>query len=117
MPSDPSLPATDVAYDFLQILLNALNVRGQHYAAFIVRNNFDTQGIGISATGLFDVRLTDRTAILARTDFSDADLQISNPQQQDFAVNAEFDLLGNRILILGGWASVDAKVRGRKFRF
>lgn len=117
VPSNPFLPATDIAYDFLDILLNALNAAGQHYQAVIVRNNFDTQGTGFSPVGLFDVRLTDRTAILARTDLSDADLQISNPQQHDFLANAEFNLLGNNILILGGWSSVDAKIRGKTFRF
>jgi endonuclease/exonuclease/phosphatase family metal-dependent hydrolase len=118
VPANPSLPATDVAYDFLDILLNALNAAGQHYRSVIVRNNFDTQGTGVLPTGEFyDVRLTDRTAILARTDLLDADLQISNPQQQDFSVNAEFDLLGKHIVVLGGWASVDAKIRGKSFRF
>ena len=117
VPSAPSLAATDVAYDFLGILLDALNAAGQHYQAVTVRNNFDTQGTGFSGTGFFDVRLTDRTAILARTDLSDADLQISNPQQQDFQLNAAFDLLGTHIVVLGGWASVDAKIRGKSFRF
>src|SRR2546421_11674752 len=71
VPSDPSLPATDVAYDFLAILLDALNAAGQHYATVIVRNNFDTQGTGFfPSVGFFDVRLTDRTALLARTDLS-----------------------------------------------
>src|SRR4051794_9962832 len=116
VPSDPSLPATDVAYDFLQILLDALNAAGQHYTTAVVRANFDTQGTGFSGTGFFDVRLTDRTAILARADFPDADLEISNPQQEDFKVNAEFDLLGKHIVVLGGWASVDASIRGKKFR-
>src|SRR3954464_11302722 len=59
VPSDPSLPATDVAYDFLQILLDALNAAGQHYTTAVVRANFDTQGTGFSGTGFFDVRLTD----------------------------------------------------------
>ena len=118
VPSNPLLSATDVAYDFLEILLNALNAAGQHYETVIVRNNFDTQGTGFfPSVGFFDVRLTDRTAILARTDLSDADLRISNPQQQDFEVNAEFDLLGKHIVVLGGWASVDAKIRGKNFRF
>jgi endonuclease/exonuclease/phosphatase family metal-dependent hydrolase len=117
VPSNPLSPATDVAYDFLAILLDALNAAGQHYQAVTVRNNFDTQGTGFSGSGFFDVRLTDRTAILARTDLSEADLQISNPQQQDFVVNASFNLLGRNIVILGGWASVDAKIRGKSFRF
>src|SRR5947208_10921407 len=116
VPSNPLLSATDVAYDFLEILLNALNAAGQHYEAVIVRNNFDTQGTGFfPSVGFFDVRLTDRTAILARTDLSDADLRISNPQQQDFEVNAEFDLLWKHIVVRGGWSSVDAKVRGNNY--
>src|SRR4051812_22952447 len=90
VPANPSLPATDVSYDFLAILLNALNAGGQHYQAVIVRDNFNTQGIGFLPTGeLFDVRLTDRTAILVRTDLSEGDLQVSNPQGHDFTVNAE----------------------------
>jgi endonuclease/exonuclease/phosphatase family metal-dependent hydrolase len=118
VPANPSLPATDVSYDFLEILLNALNTAGQHYQSIGVRNNFDTQGIGFLPTGeLFDVRLTDRTAILIRTDLSEGDLQVSNAQDHDFAVNAEFDLLGKHIVVLGGWSSVDARIRGKSFRF
>ncbi len=115
-PANPTLPATDVAYDFLQILLNALEAVGLHYAPVVVRNNFDTQGTGLFPQGFVDIRLTDRTAILARTDLSTAELKLSNPQQQDFNVNTEFDLLGKHIVVLGGWASIDAKVRGKTFR-
>jgi hypothetical protein len=115
-PSDPTRLATHIAYDFLQILLDALTAAGLHYAPVVVRNNLDTQAPGLFGFQLMDVRLTDRTAILARTDLSTADLKLSNPQQQYFAANSVLSLLGHPLIVFGGWASVDAKVRGETFR-
>jgi hypothetical protein len=61
---DPA-PAETVAFDYVQILLNALAERGLHYAVVA-----EIRGLDIelpSALG-FDVRHTDREVILARTD-------------------------------------------------
>src|SRR5437764_3695110 len=57
------------SYDFLQILLAALNADGLHYAPVIVHENFHAQAPGFfPGIGLRNVSLSEQTAIIARTD-------------------------------------------------
>lgn len=114
-PADgPATPAEDVAFDFLEILLDELDALGLHYEPVSVVDNFD--GEAPTALG-FDARLTDRDVILARSDLDDADLQISNEQSENFDAMLEIPnpVLGT-IEVLRGWNSVDVKVRGKSFR-
>lgn len=113
-----------VSYDFLQLLLDALAARGMSYAPVVTRDNFYAPGPGPDAiapglfpTGLMGVSLTERTAIIARTDLPVDDLQVSNPQQGAFQHVSSLPLLGGTFTLGGGWLSVDAKVRGKTFRF
>lgn len=62
--AQPPLPS----YDFLQILLDALAAHDMHYTAVISRDNFTVAGMGLFPAGLLGVQLTERTAIIARTD-------------------------------------------------
>ena len=115
-PADgPATPATDVAFDFLDILLDALAERGLEYRAVSVVENFD--GEAPTALG-FDVRLTDHGVILARTDLPKSQLKITNEQHGNFDAMLEIPnpVLGT-IEVVRGWNSVDAKVRGKSFRF
>ena len=116
-PSNPAVPATHVTYDFLQILLDALNARGLHYATVNVRTNFGAQAPALTPFGLMDVSLTEQTAIIARTDLPTDDLKLSNPQSGDYVAHTVFSFLGQPFSVGGGWLSVDAKVRGKSFRF
>lgn len=110
-----SIPGTvtHVSYDFAKLLVAALAARGAHYRAVAITNNLDIQ-----ATGDFphkkkkDIRYTDRVAILARSDVT-----ISNPQDQNYKVHDKVKVLGVSIPVPDGWASVDAKLKGRSFRF
>src|SRR5437773_4710776 len=61
----PATPATAVALDYLQILLDALAARGVHYAPVIALTGLDIEAPSILG---FDVRHTEREVILARTD-------------------------------------------------
>src|SRR5262249_53670063 len=65
----------------------------------------------------FDVRLTDRDVLLARTDLRTSELKLTNVQARHFDTNLEFTspVLGN-LVIPQGWISVDARVRGKQFR-
>ena len=112
---DPA-PATTVALDYVDILLQALAARGLQYAMVV-------QSIGLdaelpSSLGL-DVRHTDREVILARTDLRTSEMKLSNAQAGNFQVSCPFPgpLGSPPIPIVRGWASVDAKVRGKEFRF
>ncbi len=108
--------AKHVEYDFVKILLDALKRRGLHYDVVAEETGFDAEFPGFlseSARKLSDIRLTDREVILARTD-----LELFNPQTGHFATNLEFPISPDFTFVLQrGWASVDAHVRGKSFRF
>lgn len=115
-PDGTASPATTVAFDYVQILRDALAARGLRYEVV-------AQAIGLdvelpSALG-FDVRHTDREVILARADLTTADLKLTNAQAHDFHRNCALPgPLGSApIVIRRGWVSVDAKIRGRDIRF
>lgn len=112
-PADgPATPAETVAYDFTGLLVDALAARGLDY-----RPVARFEGMDIELPTLFgiDVRLTNYDVVLARADLKTADLKLSNPRSGGYAV-----ALGPPfapLTIPRGWASVDAKIRGKSFRF
>lgn len=111
---DPA-PAQTVAFDYLQILLDALAARGLHYTVVAQIEGFDAElpgGLG------FDVRHTDRDVILARSDLPPGHLRLSNVQTHHFATNCQIPTtLAGPLTVLRGWISVDVETRGRTFRF
>jgi hypothetical protein len=113
-----TVPATDVVYDFVQILLDSLRARGLSYAAVASVTNSDIElpvFTGNSPFPFDDVRFTDREVILAR-----ADVTTSTPQGAVFAARIEAPIGGEggpQLTQLRGWAAVDAIVDGRAFRF
>jgi endonuclease/exonuclease/phosphatase family metal-dependent hydrolase len=116
--------AEHVEYDFLAILHDALEARGLHYATVAREIGFDAELPGFlseaaaEAGEISDIRLTDGEAILARTDLQFSELQISNAQTGHFEINVEFPISETEnFVVLRGWASVDAKIRGKSFRF
>ena len=115
---DPATPATTVAYDFVEILLDALGKKGHHYEVVAISEGFDAEFTGIVSYDPFtlgDIRLTDREVILARKGHG---LKLSNVQEGHFVNVLPIPLppsgyfLANR-----GWASVDCKTGNEKFRF
>jgi endonuclease/exonuclease/phosphatase family metal-dependent hydrolase len=111
--TSPPTQATSVAFDYLQILLDALTAHGASYSVLVLRNNFDVQGPGLFPTGLLDVRLTDRSAILVRTsDLSIQGLTFINKQSQDYTTNTIIATLAGPVTLLGGYESVDVAVFG-----
>jgi endonuclease/exonuclease/phosphatase family metal-dependent hydrolase len=110
-------PATKVVYDFIDILVKDLAARGLHYAPVAVSPSFDGQ---LPDAAGDDIRLTDRVAILARTDKAAGPLQISNVQTHKFTINATIPLggaNGPKFTIYNSWASVDVTRNGDTFRF
>ncbi|HWS16337.1 MAG TPA: endonuclease/exonuclease/phosphatase family protein [Candidatus Methylomirabilis sp.] len=116
--SAPS-PATTVAIDYLQLLLDALAARGLQYGVVAEVKNFDSEIPAFlpGITGLGFVRLTDRDVILARTDLNRGHLFLSNVQSSNFATNLTVPAAVGSLTLLRGWASVDVTVRGKMFRF
>jgi endonuclease/exonuclease/phosphatase family metal-dependent hydrolase len=108
-------PATTVLFDQLQSLVDELEKRGLHYAAVSVNNLLDAE---VPTPMGFDLRITDRDAILARSDLPPSRFALSNAQTAIY--QAEF-VLGNPVLgqipVPRGWMSVDVQVGGAAFRF
>lgn len=113
------VPATEIALDFLAILLDELASRGLHYVVSASVENFDaelfmfTGAPGASPTR--DIRLTDRDVILAKNE-----VVTWNPRSSRFATNASLSVGGAGgppVTIFRGWNSVDARYHGVSFRF
>jgi endonuclease/exonuclease/phosphatase family metal-dependent hydrolase len=110
-------PATTVVYDFIDILVKDLAERGFHYAPVAISPSFDGQ---LPDTTGDDIRLTDRVAILVRTDPGPRHLDVANVQTHTFTVNATVPLggpSGPKFTIYNSWASVDLTKHGETFRF
>ncbi|WP_290649137.1 endonuclease/exonuclease/phosphatase family protein [Aquisalimonas sp.] len=105
----------EVEFDFLDILLDALADRGLAYDPVASVNLLDEQ-LDNPLTGRA-LRMTDRGVVLARADVRTADLKLANPQSGTFTTSLELPLVDETISVPRGWTSVDAKVRGKQFRF
>ncbi len=108
-------PATDVAYDFLTLLLDALAARGITYDAVVVQQEADLEAPTILG---FDIRLTQRDVILAKAVGRGA-LTVENPQSANFTANLTLPILGGPATITStrGWTSIDVTAKSRQFRF
>jgi hypothetical protein len=113
-PDGPATPANEVSLDYLQILLDKLQARGLHYAPVVQSVNWD---IEVPTASGFDLRHTDRIAMLVRTD-GGSDLEVVGTDRDHFETNCNLPtaLLGP-IEVLRGWTSVDLKIRGKVVRF
>lgn len=115
--SGPQPPATMVDQDFVQILIAALKANNLRYAVVSSVNNFDVQATAQLPTGLQEVRLTDRTVIIARQDQGGAALKYTNARAANFAMSSSVPTANGSISLLEGWASVDVRKHGQPFRF
>src|SRR5688572_21395526 len=116
-PQDPA-PAQEVAFDFLQLLLDRLEARGAKYSAISVQTNLDAELTGVfSPTSALDIRYTDRVVIIARTDLQTSDLKIESVSAGTFNTLLPVDLLGTTLTVPRGWTSADIKHRGKTYRF
>jgi hypothetical protein len=112
-----TVPATEVVYDFLALLVDSLEARGQQYRVVAADSSTDIElpaFIGLdpaTQSPMFDdVRLTDRDAVLAR-----ADVQISDARHGRFT--AAIPLPDFQSAVYEGWSSARATVDGRDYRF
>lgn len=105
--------ATHVSFDFVKLLVAALAARGQHYRAVAITDNLDIQATADFPGGKkMDVRYTDRVAILARQGVS-----VSGAQDHEYVARDHANVLGVPLPVPDGWASVDAKLGGKRLRF
>jgi hypothetical protein len=107
--------ATDVQFDFLQILLNALERQGANYKAVSVHQAFDGQLPAFINEGeLGSVRLTDHDVILMRTDLPAKSFKLAKSKAG--AYEAQLDLVTG-LDVSRGWTAADVKLNGERIRF
>jgi endonuclease/exonuclease/phosphatase family metal-dependent hydrolase len=104
-------PAEHVAYDFVALLLNALEQSRLSYRAVAQSQNFDIEVPRANANGLpeTDVRITDRDVILARGDV-EVDPRVTG---RNYTAHLQFGF----VPVLRGFVAVDATVGGTTYRF
>ncbi|KRF34079.1 endonuclease/exonuclease/phosphatase family protein [Nocardioides sp. Soil805] len=106
-----------VAYDFLDLLLDALAARGvaYHEVAGATAHNFSSPPIPILAGQAFPtaaVRLADRDVIIARDGVG-----VSNARTGTYTTIVSFPFNGSVLPVARGWGSVDVTTRRASFRF
>ncbi len=115
--SGGTTPATAVVYDYLQILVAKLAAQGAHYKVAATAEEIDVELPMLAdpfTLAIDDVRLSDREAILVRSDLPPGHLRVSHPQSGNFATVLEFP---TGLAVERGWCAVDVAIRGRDFRF
>ncbi|MDX1530487.1 MAG: endonuclease/exonuclease/phosphatase family protein [Rhodothermales bacterium] len=113
LPGGAATPASDVAFDFLEILLDALEARGLVYVVAAETENADVE-VPSTTDGMnfTDIRLTDRDVILARQG-----VPTSNAVEANFNVFAPIPVGDSSIDFLRGYNSVEAEIDGVTFTF
>ncbi len=113
---NPVPNATGEVFDFVGLLLEALAARGLDYVEASRTETFDVEAPMATPEAptppFVDLRLTESVVVLAR-----AGLETSNPDGDVFDVNLPISLAGFDLEVVKGWASVDATVKGRTYRF
>ncbi len=108
--------AADTVLDFQSILLEALAQRGLNYMPAAAYVGMDVEVPMLNdGGGIDDIRLTDRGVVLARED-----VRIVRPRWSTYRTKLQVRVGGENGLpvdLTGGWASVDATIGSRTFRF
>lgn len=104
------VPATDVEFDYLQLMLDALEARGLDYRVAASVDNADVE-LPLFGTVLRDIRLVDRDVILVRHDVAYAgDLSLN------YSANAAVELAGAEIVFRRGLNAIIAWIGARPYR-
>ncbi len=105
-------PATEVALDYVQMLIDHLASRGLSYAVVAEHDGIDFE---VPSTLGFDVRHTDREVILARTDLPQGIFSVSNPRGAYFATNCLVPTVAGSLTLRRSWVAIDGELRGHPF--
>jgi hypothetical protein len=99
-----------VTYDFVQLLLQELKIRGLHYEIAAQNQNFSAE---LPDSHGNSVRLLDRDVILIR---KKQGLKVIKRKESNFKTNLTVEIAGQPFEVLRGWSSIDVKWDGRIFR-
>ena len=113
LPGGAATPATDVTFDFLALLLDALEAEGETYVVASVSENSDVE-LPATTDGatFFDVRYQDADVILRR-----ADVEVSGATETTFRALLTQPVGGVSQTFVRGYQSVRAEVDGLAFTF
>ena len=103
------IPAEEVVWDFLEILMNALQAEGLNYRVAAKVQNFDIEMPMFAEAGFTDVRLTDYDVILARSD-----VEVSRPMSANF--ETAFSVEALFLEVPRGYVAIDATIGGATYR-
>jgi endonuclease/exonuclease/phosphatase family metal-dependent hydrolase len=106
-------PAENVLFDYLAILMEALQARGLHYRVAGITQNADVEVpmvVNVSPLAFDDVRLTDYDVVLARQD-----VQTSDVAQVNYQARLVVPSFG--AVIPRGYVALDAKIGCNRIRF
>ena len=115
--ADPSAPtASNVQYDFLTLLLTALQAKGAEYVVAQKTQSFDAELCAVDpsqATAPFDVRYTDSDVILVRKG-----LATRNPDGGIYAAGLEVPIPGTTFTVADyrAWNVVEVEKDGQWYR-
>lgn len=113
-------PASDVVYDFLDILLAAMAERGLDYSVATVSDNAEIElpmFTGVDGTGnptFLDLRLEDRDVVLVR---NGPNISFSNTYSATFQNNLAIPVNGVDLEFTRGFNMLDVNVKGADYRF
>ena len=124
-PASPFALPESVSEDFTKELLAATAADGIHYEVVSRHDNNFTLAFPVVVNGkpfpenLEAVGMVESGEILARSDLPPGQLKLSNPQQGVYKAKVEFEnpYTHEEIPFRNSWQSIDAKVRGKSFRF
>jgi endonuclease/exonuclease/phosphatase family metal-dependent hydrolase len=104
----PATPASEVAFDFSQLIIDGLARRGLDYRVAATIDNADLEAPDSSGR---DVRFTDRDMLLVR-----ADLAVAGARQGHFDTQLQLPTAIGTVSVTRGWVSIDVDVRGQRLR-
>ena len=113
LPGGPATDATQVTFDFLDLLMDALEAEGADYRVVSVSNNSDVEFPATAdGTTFFDVRYQDADVILARNDVT-----TGATTEASFQSLLTIPVGGVNQTFVRGYQSVRATVGGFDFTF
>ncbi len=111
-----TVPAEEVLFDYLDILMDALDTWGLDYRAVAIVQNADVEVpmiTGVEPLSFDDIRLTDFDVILAR-----GDVEISDVVERNYMAELRVPIDGGGVIVIPrGFTSVKATVAGSDYRF
>jgi endonuclease/exonuclease/phosphatase family metal-dependent hydrolase len=106
--------ATTVDYDFLQLLLDALNARGAHYVVASVQQESDVTLPGFLNGTLQSLRLTMRDVVLKR---ANEGVKVLDTTSAQYVTRIPIELAGQTAAFIRGYNVVDVRAGPKRVRF